>query len=217
MEPRQNPYVVGQGLARLTSAFIAQPNIRAILSVYLRPFQVLENTYFDILEKRVLSTATCYPQGPPPLPQTNIVFDEIGALIGLVRNSMSDFEYKALIYLEIAVNRCTGRMSDWSRFAQILSSWSDAIVFLDGDNADFTFQVENLTLPPVVVASQLQRATENGVGGAFVYTTWPNTDDLEWSDWYDGSDGQGASGEGTWGAWPYDTTTGGELAAAFAL
>lgn len=209
--PIKNILHVQQGLARLTSAYIIQPNVRALLAAYLLPLQELEYVFWDILKSRILSKATIYS-----LPLTNITFDQIGALIGLNRQGASDIDYRALIYLEIAVNRCTGRMSDWSRFAQILSAWCDDITFLDGDNADFAFTTKNITLPPIIVGSQLARATENGVGGVFIWTTWNPSLDLLMSDSYDGSSGQ-ASGQGGLGAWPYGGPTGGIMAMATEL
>lgn len=217
--PRHNGQVVGQGLARLTSAFVAQPNIRAMLTVYLTPFQQLEDVYFDILESRVLSTATCYPiSADPDAPLQNVVFDSLGTIVGLSRGGpvvrapsgalvgLTDTLYKALLYLEIAVNRSTGRMTDWSRFAQILTPWAAEISFLQGTNADFAFTVLDITLPPVTVASQLAKATPNGVGGAFVWTTWDPSLDLLLSDSYDGDHGQD-SGQGGLGAYPYANAT----------
>ena len=208
MVPVLNDKLVPQGLARLTSAFINQPNIRALLAAYLQPLQDVEFQLWNILQARVLSTATIYS-----LPQTNSVFDSIGALVGLARTGLSDVDYRALIYLEIAVNRTTGRMSDWSRFAQILAPWSDAVQFVDGDNADFQFGVWNIQLPAIIVGAQLARATENGVGGVFAFTTWEDTgDDLKWA-WSGDMSGTGQSG---WG-WSGDTATGGVWCAGFAL
>ena len=216
--PRRNPRVVGQGLARLTGQF-QQPNCRAILAVYLQPFQELENTYYAILTARVLAKATVYappvtglpsPDSTPPT--ANSVFDTIGALVGVNRGGQSDYDYRALIYLQIAVNRSTGRVTDWSRFAQILDPFCTSILYLDGDNADFLFQLTNLQqLNPILVAAQLGRAVPNGVYGLLAYTVWPTGNDFVWSSVYGG-----ASPQGTWGS-VYQSGLGGLFAACQAM
>ena len=214
--PVQNDKIVPQGLARLTAAYITQPNVRALLAAYLSPLQELENAFWGILEARVLATAPTY-SNLASIPGTdNIVFDTIGALVGQARQGRGDVAYQTLIYLEIAVNRSTGRTTDWSRFAQILAPWASSIVFLNGDNAGFDFGAWDLTLPPVTVASSLSRAVPSGVGAVFEYTAWPDGNDFEWSDAGDGSQGQGASGQGTWGD-TSGSTVGGLLVSGFAL
>jgi hypothetical protein len=215
MYPIENDWVVPQGLARLTSSFITQPNIRAILAVYLQPAQTLELVFWDIINARVLSTAIAYDPNATTGPTSNVVFDDIGALVGLTRQGLDDTDYRTLIYLEIAVNRSCGRTTDFSRFAQLLDPYADLIYYLDGDAAVY-FGCWNFTLNPTIVAAQLTRAPANGVGGVFAYTLWPDGADFEWSDWYDGSDGQGASGQYPWGS-VYDPAEGGLLVAAFAL
>ena len=209
--PRQNLYLVPQGLARLTPQF-QLPNCRALLAAYLQPLQDVETVLWQIYYARMLTTATLYS-----LPQTNAALDLLGALIGCSRNGQSDLVYKTLIVLQAAVNRSTGRITDWSNFALILEAWASGFAFTDGDNADFQFSAWNLTLPPLSVWLQLGEAVPNGVNAVFAFTTWPDGNDFEWSDWYDGSQGQGSSGQGVWGAGPYDTTTGGLLVAGFGM
>ena len=74
--PLQNPQVVGQGLARLTSAFITKPNVRAWLAAILRPWQDLETAAWQVYTMRLLATAT-----QSVLPATNAVFDVIGSIV----------------------------------------------------------------------------------------------------------------------------------------
>jgi hypothetical protein len=208
--------LVQQGLARLTGQF-QQPNIRALLAAYLQPLQDVENVLFQILQARMLATATLGSTNVSIPGSDNIVFDYLGALVGLARNGQGDQDYQALIYLQAAVNRATGRNTDWSRFALLLAPWYETVAFTDGDNADFQFGMWNLTLTPLAVWSVLRTAVANGVGAVFAFTQWADGNDFAWSDWYDGSDGQGSSGQGVWGAWPYDTTTGGLLVAGFQM
>jgi len=181
--PRYNSQVVAQGLARLTSAYVTQPNVRAWLAVLLQPWQDLEDATWQVLTMRYLGTATVYA-----LPQTNVVFDSIGALVGQPRQGLSDSDYKSLIYLRVAVNRATGRTTDWARFATIMLRFSGGpVAYLDGypnaampqptpqsaGDASFYLAMYNLGLSPPLIAGILAAAVANGSRGTLVYTTWP--------------------------------------------
>jgi len=175
-------------MSRLTSAFLTKPNVRAMLAVYLAPLQELENAAIACLQLRNLSTAQLYA-----LPQTNIVFDAVGAIVGLARNGLPDTSYKALLLLEIAVNRATGGIRDWSGFAAILAPFSSPPVsYIDG-GAGIYFGVWNLTLPPVEIAGQLTKGMPNGVGGVFAYSTWADGNDFSLTSVY-GSYGEAGPG-----------------------
>lgn len=193
--PVFNNQIVAQGLARLTSAFITQPNVRAMLAVYLQPWQDLEDATWDVLNGRILATATVYA-----LPATNAVLDALGALIGQRRGSLSDAELKALIYLRVAANRATGRVTDWARFAQILTPFCDTVPVFYGDQAGIYFGCwnlfpDNVPNPANTVAQVLARAPGNGMGAVLAYTTWPDGNDLEFTSTYGGE-----TGEGGWGS-----------------
>lgn len=176
LPPVYNQQVVAQGLARLTSAFITKPNIRKVLAVYLQPFQDLEDAIFAVYTGRVLANAPVYA-----LPQTNVVFDVIGRIVGEARGAVSDADMKALIYLRIAVNRSHGLVTDWSRFAQILNPFCDTPPIYYDDLAGLYLGCWNIQLPALTVAFCLARAVPNGVAGKLAYSTWPDGNDFEWS------------------------------------
>ena len=199
--PRYNAHIVGQGLARLTSQFITQPNIRAWLAVLLRPWQELEDATWGVLYGRLLRYAKCYAW-----PLKNAAFDSLGALVGCSRQGSRDVEYRARIYLEAAVNRSTGRTVDWSRIARILLPWCTSMLYADGQAAVY-FGAWNLRLPPVSTATQLSKVPGNGIGGVFAWTTWSTGNDFIPGSTYDG-----AAGQGGWGS-VYDSTVGGVLVA----
>jgi hypothetical protein len=201
--PRYNDKIVAQGLARLTSAFITKANVRAMLAVYLKPFQDLEDATWGVLTGRFLATATVYV-----LPQTNTVFDSLGTLVGQPRAGMSDGNYKPLIYLRVAVNRATGRITDWATFATILLQTSGGPVNLYEGEAAVCFGVWDMTLSPPKVAFALSGAVPNGVYGLFKYTTWPDGNDFMWGSRYDAT-----AGQGKWGS-RYDAAIGGLFVAA---
>ena len=214
--PIYNNQIVAQGLARLTSSFITQPNVRAILAVYLQPWQDLEDATWGVLTGRFLATATVYSPTAPSGPTSNVVFDILGALIGQARGGLSDADLKALIYLRVAVNRATGRETDWSRFAQILAPFCDDTPVYYGDAAGIYFGCWNIfplasPNPANSVAQALARAVPNGVAAELAYSTWEDGNDLEFTSIYGG-----ASGQGGWGS-VYAPTVGGLLVAAAEL
>jgi hypothetical protein len=182
--PIRNTYVVGQALARLTSSYINQPNVRALVWSYMQPAQDLENVLFDVIQSRILKTATLYA-----LPTTNTILDTIGTLVGVPRGGLSDSDYIVLIYLGIAVNRATGAIGNWSGFAKILQGYYSALYYLDGV-ASVYFGLWDLTLSPVTIGAILERALGNGIGGVFAYSVWPDGDDFSFSSVHDSSAGQ---------------------------
>lgn len=206
--PARNTQVVGQGLARLTSAFITKPNVRAMLAVYLRPFQDLEDATWGVLTDRFLATTAVNTNDVSIPGMDNSVFDVLGRLVGVQRGGLGDLSFKTVIYLEIAVNRATGRTTDWGKFFTILEPYtSGTVIYLDGDAA-FIFALFDLTLDPNQVGTALNRAVPNGIGGFLSYTTWPAGNDLIWSD------ANGDGGQGVWGGAPY-SSIGGLMEAAF--
>lgn len=177
--PSPSTQVVSVGLARLTSNYANKPNIRAYLSAFLAEVQILETATYAMLSALMLGGATVYG-----LPTTNVVFDQIGALVGLPRNGLDDADYKSLLYLQVAVNRSAGRTSDWSTFAGILLRTSGGPVeYLESGDASFYFFVGGMSLNPNLVAQVLAEAVPNGVGDSvFGYSTWPDGNDFEFCD-----------------------------------
>ena len=222
--PSQNTQIVAQGLARLTSAYITKPNVRALLAVYLQPLQDAETALWQVMTTRFLSTAqNC------TLPSTNPVLDTIGQLVGQPRMGLSDSDYKSMLYLRIAVNRSIGRSTDWSNFGRILiRAGALSAVYVDANpntnqpspmlnpgEASFLFFLYSLPLNPALVALVLAGACPNGVRGVFGFTTWPKTTgatgDMIWASSYDST-----SGSGTWGT-HYSGTVGGKHPAAIQM
>ncbi|HEY1696173.1 MAG TPA: hypothetical protein VGG39_28595 [Polyangiaceae bacterium] len=197
MLPRYNDKITPQGLARLTSQF-QQPNIRAWLGAILPELQALEDATWGLYIGRSLATAIVYD-----LPETNVVFDAIGEIVGQQRGSLSDLEMKTLIYLWVAVNRSTGRVTDWSRFAQILTPFCDIVPIFYGDQAGIYFGTWNLQLDPNATATTLGFAVPNGVRGLFHYSIWVDGNDFTWGSRY-----SAAAGQGAWGS-RYDASIGG--------
>lgn len=194
MTPVQNQQIVGQSLARLTSAYITKPNVRAMLAVYTQPFQDRENAMFEAMGYRVLAT-TPVNSNTVSIPGTdNSAFDVLGSIVGVQRGGLGDLSYKTIIYLQVAVNRATGRTSDWAGFFEILEPYtSGTVIYLDGDAA-FYFGIWDVTLDPNQVWGTLNEAVPNGIGGVFAYSIWPDGNDFE----FDSIADVGGTGQGTW-------------------
>jgi hypothetical protein len=206
-EPVHNESVVAEGLGFLTSMFAKQPNVRNILTAILTERQKLEDVMFAVYAGRNLRGAALFA-----LPTTNSVLDAIGALVGQPRDGLSDAQYQPVIFLRAAVNRATGRATDWSKFATILLGFSGGGVEYYQGEASFFFFVGNMHIDPVVVASVLFDAVPNGIGpGVFAYSTWADGNDFMWGSVYDAT-----AGQGKWGS-TYDATVGGLLVASFWL
>jgi hypothetical protein len=202
--PVYNTQVVAQGLARLTSSFITQPNVRKMLAVYLQPLQDLEDAFFAIFTSRLLATAQTNT-----LPATNVTFDVLGQIVGIAsRGAFSDADMQTVIALQVAINRSTGRTTNWSQFAQILAPLSSGTpTYLEGA-ASIVFGLWGLLISPLTIGSMLSRALPNGVAGLFQYSTWLDGNDFEWS-----SRSFASAGQGTWGS-RYSANVGGLLVAA---
>lgn len=80
---------------------MAAPNLNAILAALLRPLQVVENVFFDVIRARLLGHAT------------GTQLDAIGRLVGEDRLGRLDDEvYRKAIRLRITVNGSSGRPED---------------------------------------------------------------------------------------------------------
>jgi hypothetical protein len=208
--PTKNSQVVAQGLARLTSGF-QKPNIRAWLAVCLQPWQDIENATWDVLTSRFLKTAVTYT-----LPETNSVFDSLGAIVTQPRHGLSDVEYRSMIILRVAVNRSTGRTIEWGRFARIILRHlaTGGVSYFETSAAlvlgIWGFDPAAPTVP-IVAAQVLSSALPNGVGGELAYSTWPDGADFSCSSVYDTSAGQAGFGS------VYSATAGGPMVAVTPL
>lgn len=80
---------------------MAAPNLNAFLAVLLKPVQVIENVFFDVIRARFLGHAT------------GVQLDAIGRLVGEDRlGRLDDAVYRKAIRLRIYVNGSSGRPED---------------------------------------------------------------------------------------------------------
>lgn len=193
-EPVEKTNLAGEAVGFLTSAYRTKPNIVGFLKSIVASVQTLEGALSDALTMRTLAGASVFT-----LPTTNAVLDQLGRLIGQSRQGLDDADFKAVLYLRAAINRKTGRTTDWSGFAAILlRTASGPVSYYEaaaGAGQAFFFGVWGMTLNPIVVALALNDARPGGVRGVFGYTTWPDGNDFEWCDVNNPS----TTGQGTWG------------------
>lgn len=168
--PTENTDYAGEAIGYLTDAYRSKQIIAAFVAAKMVSRQELEGVFWDIINLRRLANAV------------GAQLDVNGRIVGQPRNTASDGDYKAAITLRVAVNRSTGRLTDWSNFGAILLQTSSGPVSYYGGEASFFFGVWGMALSPVVVASVLAAAVPNGVRGVFAYSTWADGNDFEWAD-----------------------------------
>ena len=207
-EPIPNANIVGQGLGWLTSAYASQPNIRALLAVYLQPFQDVQNALYEVYVGRQLANATIYQ-----LPETNAVLDVLGGIVGVKRQGLSDFQYLILIRVCALCNRSNGTMLNWSNIVGILQNSgasSGALTWEQGSRA-FQLGLWDIQIPTQILAGMLSRARPTGIMGFLAYSTWSDGNDIGWSSVRDST-----AGEAGWGS-VSDSMAGGYMVAALQM
>lgn len=100
-----------QGVGRLLGQFKDKSNITALMDGWLQGIQTAEDSVFDLLNNRSLSTAT------------GVTLDYIGGIVGASRKGKSDESYRDAIKLQILVNTSEGTPSD---ILEILSLITEA-------------------------------------------------------------------------------------------
>lgn len=98
-ELTHNTSVQADGLALLTSDN-QKPNIQGLLSAWLAVAQDLEDAIWEVYESRILENATAAQ------------LDLLGAIVGALRNNLSDADYRIAIKIQIRVNRSKGQAQD---------------------------------------------------------------------------------------------------------
>jgi hypothetical protein len=191
-EPVENIAVVTEGLGLLTSMYAKQPNVQAILTAILSVRQTLEAVLWGVYTGRRLPqpSSALYT-----LPLTNSVLDALGALVGQGRGGLSDVQYQATLLLRVAVNRSSGRITDWSGLAALVLPYASGVEYFEA-TAAFSLGFWNLMLPALALAGVLADAVPNGVRANFDYSGWAPGNDFEWCA-ADGTGGQGVWADST--------------------
>jgi len=97
MMPACSPIdTIATALENLLSQFDESPNLRALLSLLVKPFQDIENDACALIETALLSNAV------------GALLDRYGLLVGVPRGGRNDTDYRRLISVRIAANLASG-------------------------------------------------------------------------------------------------------------
>jgi hypothetical protein len=108
MIPQREDEHVETGLALLTEQFKDAATVRAILTALLNRVQELEDETWDLLWGWVLG----YAEGQQ--------LDDLGAIVGQLREGRNDDDYRDAIVIRTRVNRSKGRASDMTDVLALL-------------------------------------------------------------------------------------------------
>lgn len=94
----------------LITQFRGKPVIEGFLDTHVRRLQDIENYIWEMIDARILSTAT------------NAQLDCFGVLVGEARRDRTDVDYRTAISLRILVNRSKGRIKDVLEVAMLAAN-----------------------------------------------------------------------------------------------
>lgn len=142
---------VGVALSRLTNQFENSPRLRALVSAMVAPIRVLEETAFDIKEKRWIDTA----EGKQ--------LDGAGYIVGESRLGRNDATYREAIKFRIFVNTSNATPQDLIRGLRFLTKPEDiqyieqypatAMLFTDGPTVSPMIQEVMQSLAPASISN----------------------------------------------------------------
>ena len=101
---------VDQGLGRLAQQYKNQPNVTSLVTAMISRVQVVEDALRKVATQRALYGNTA--QGAQ--------LDDLGALVGVARQGLSDEVYRVLIRGEIAKNNSNGTLEALLNVARIV-------------------------------------------------------------------------------------------------
>lgn len=96
------------GLARLPQQWRDKQNIIDLLTIFLQRYNDLEQAYQDLLTLRGIDTANA----DAPSSTVGAQLDMIGAIVGQLRNGMTNDDYRRYIRARIAANNSDGVIED---------------------------------------------------------------------------------------------------------
>jgi len=166
--PVYDPNHVLEGLALLLQQWRSSPKVTGILTTYLKQFQVLEDTVWDVINSRMVDTAV------------GAQLDMLGDLVGEARKGRNDTDYRAAVRLRIRVNRSQGRAVD---VIDVATQGSGAPAIYREYPESLVWEVElNNSSSPVEVAKLLMQTKAAASRGYIVYTVWPTpADTMRWN------------------------------------
>lgn len=167
---------VEQAESRVITQYKDSPNIKAIIEIYAKQVQELENAIFDMIDQRTLNGSVGFQ------------LDQLGTILGQPRQGLNDDDYRLRLKAKIAENVSEGTPNEMIEIFKILVA-TDDVEYLEVFPASFKLTVNDL-IDPISSPSEINNAIRNskpaGVGfslvmsmsPAFEFTDDPSTPDL---------------------------------------
>lgn len=136
---------------------MSKPNLEALARSWLEEMQAIETMLFDIYRIRSIDTAV------------SLQLDRIGAIVGQVRGSLSDADYRVWIRARIFLNGCSGTPDEMlemvDRLTGVLAELTeyDPAAFI----LDWTSVAATL---PTALAEMLTQIKPAGVRGELMWS-----------------------------------------------
>lgn len=153
---------------KLTDQFKGRKVIGGLLAAVTTSVQELENVFFDILNKRLLTNATAAQ------------LDTIGSLVGEPRNSRDDTTYKRAVQTRIMINRSQGRAED---VIQVVASLLGAtFTYTEDYPAGFVIDIPAATTIAAELLKSIKQTRAVGVYAILQFFTTSSPAQATWSD-----------------------------------
>ncbi len=155
---------VADALSLLTSQFSGSTNIQAILTSWITQVQELEAALFQLYEERGVEDAI------------GDQLDDLGTIVGLERDGMSDTDYRARLLVQIAINLASGTVPEVEAILDSLLLTGFEIRESDDVSGAFDIEVEDAITNGIEIFKVLLKIKSAAVRLIFV---WPDDVVLE--------------------------------------
>ncbi len=152
---------VVEAQANFVEQFKVKPRLDALVQSWVGQIQELEPMFFDILEDTLVSTSV------------GEQLDELGTVVGELRQARTDDEYRIAIGARILINTSNGTIEEMIAIALALTGGGLATVeIVESFPAAFTLTITTplaATLDPFSISTALQSAKPAAVRLIFIF------------------------------------------------
>lgn len=150
--PTKNENHLAEARALIIDQFKGRPRIDGVLRSWVGRVQELETAIFDVIDARILDTAT------------NAQLESLGSLVGEKRLGRSDADFRQAIRLRIRVNRSKGRTVDVLDVATLAAA-PERVTYEEYAQLQFSVEIYNRPGERYVaeLLSKTRPATSNGI------------------------------------------------------
>lgn len=148
---------IERGLARRVEQFKDSPNLEALLTALLQPFQSLEDSLWTLYTDRWVEAAE------------GTQLDNLGWIVGQAREGRTDAEYRPWIKARVFANRSNGTIDDALRIIALIEAGAIAEVH-EVYPAAYEVSVLAMSADPNAVFQILSKAKPAGVRLSFEYS-----------------------------------------------